>query len=176
MLVHFCNHSDKGGFGMHPHGFRRDKDNEGAHYQGVQSGQHAGAGSQIAPGECFTYNWRVDRESAPVLGDPGSTVWWCHSHIDEPAETKLGLPGPIIITRKGMARSDDSPRDVDLPENLISDFTELIGLPLLPSLPALRRRLIERLIRKLVLAPRLLPRARSNPCRIAGPDPACASV
>jgi manganese oxidase len=113
VMVHFCNHSIKGSFGMHPHGFRYDKDNEGAHYQGAQSGQPAGAGSQVAPGEGFTYNWRADGDSAPALGDPSSKVWWYHSHINEPAETNLGLLGPIIITKKGMARSDGSPRDVD---------------------------------------------------------------
>jgi FtsP/CotA-like multicopper oxidase with cupredoxin domain len=31
----------------------------------------------------------------------------------EPQETNLGLLGPIVITRKGMARPDGSPRDVD---------------------------------------------------------------
>ena len=76
--VHFCNHTATGGsFGMHPHGFRYDKD------------------------------------SSPALGDHSSKVWWYHSHINEPAETNLGLLGPIIITRKGMARADGSPWDVD---------------------------------------------------------------
>jgi manganese oxidase len=113
VVVRFCNNSAKGSFGMHPHGFRYDKNNEGAHYSGVQGGQPAGTGSQVAPGACFTYSWLADHDSAPAAGDASSKVWWYHSHIDEPAETNLGLLGPIIITRKGMARSDGAPSDVD---------------------------------------------------------------
>jgi FtsP/CotA-like multicopper oxidase with cupredoxin domain len=33
--------------------------------------------------------------------------------VNEPLETNLGLLGPIIITRRGMARPDGSPIDVD---------------------------------------------------------------
>ena len=36
-----------------------------------------------------------------------------HSHVDEVADTYAGLMGPIIVTRRGMARPDGSPRDVD---------------------------------------------------------------
>src|SRR5262245_5336949 len=32
VIVHFRNRSTVGSFGMHPHGFRYDKDSEGAHY------------------------------------------------------------------------------------------------------------------------------------------------
>lgn len=113
VMVHFCNHSSKGSFGMHPHGFRYSKDNEGAHYQGVNGGQMPGAGSQVAPGSCFDYTWVADRDSAPGPGDVSSKAWWYHSHINEPLETNLGLLGPIIITKRGMARADGSPRDVD---------------------------------------------------------------
>ena len=110
--VHFCNASSGGSFGMHPHGFRYTKDNEGGHYHGVNSGQAPGAGAQVAPGACFTYEWVADADSAPGAGDPSSKVWWYHSHINEPAETNLGLLGPIIITKKGMAKADGSPKDV----------------------------------------------------------------
>jgi FtsP/CotA-like multicopper oxidase with cupredoxin domain len=92
---------------MHPHGFRYDKNNEGAHYN-----PH-GAGAEVAPGSCFTYSWFADADSAPGPGDPSSLVWWYHSHINEPAETNLGLLGPIIITAQGKAKPDGSPNDVD---------------------------------------------------------------
>ena len=107
VMVHFCNRTTSGYYGVHPHGFRYTKDNEGAHYI------PAGAGSQVAPGACFTYTWLADEDSGPGPGDPNSIVWWYHSHINEPAETNAGLLGPIIITRKGMANSDGTPRDVD---------------------------------------------------------------
>ena len=45
--VHFRNRAD-GFYGIHPHGFRYTKDNEGAHYI------PAGAGSPIPPGGSYT--------------------------------------------------------------------------------------------------------------------------
>ena len=110
--VYFCNRSTRGSFGMHPHGFNYTKDNEGAHYTGANSSQPPGAGSQVAPGACFNYIWFADADSAPGAGDLSSKVWWYHSHIDEPAETNLGLLGAIIITKKNMAKPDGSPKDV----------------------------------------------------------------
>ncbi|TMB23463.1 MAG: copper oxidase [Deltaproteobacteria bacterium] len=114
VIVHFCNRTTSGAYGMHPHGFRYDKDAEGAFYRGVDSGQPPGTGAQVQPGACFDYVWRADEDSSPGRGDPSSKVWWYHSHVNEPAETNAGLLGPIIITRRGMARSlaDASPRDV----------------------------------------------------------------
>ena len=113
IVVKFCNHSTRGSFGIHPHGVRYNKDNEGGHYVGVNSGQHPGAGAEVAPGACFTYNWKADADSGPARGDLSSKVWWYHSHIDEPNEVNLGLLGPIIVTRAGSARKDGSPDDVD---------------------------------------------------------------
>ena len=108
VFVHFRNRSTKGSFGMHPHGFRYDKDNEGAHYLPAP-----GAGAMILPGKEFTYRWYADEKSGPGPADPNSLVWWYHSHITEYQETNLGLLGPIIITRKGNARADGSAKDVD---------------------------------------------------------------
>ena len=111
--IHFCNHATSGSYGMHPHGFRYNKDNEGAHYFGVDANAQPGAGASVAPGECFNYTWIADNDSGPAPGELSSKVWWYHSHIDEPAETNAGLLGPIIITRAGFARRDGSPKDVD---------------------------------------------------------------
>jgi manganese oxidase len=109
VVVLFRNRAFKAGgnYGMHPHGFRYTKDNEGAHYN------PAGAGAEVPPGGQFEYHWFADEDSGPGLGDPSSLVWWYHSHVNEPQETNLGLLGPIIITRRGMARPDGSPRDVN---------------------------------------------------------------
>lgn len=106
IVVHFRNRAD-GSYGMHPHGVRYDKDNEGAHYM------PAGAGAQVPPGGEFTYTWSADADSGPGPSDPSSLVWWYHSHVDEPAETNAGLLGPIVITAKGKARPDATPADVD---------------------------------------------------------------
>jgi FtsP/CotA-like multicopper oxidase with cupredoxin domain len=113
VIVHFRNRAPSGSYGMHPHGFRYTKDNEGAHYQGVNSGQPPGAGAEVPFGGNFDYTWVADEDSGPGVGDASSIVWWYHSHITEQAETNRGLLGPIVITRRGFARPDGSPMDVN---------------------------------------------------------------
>jgi hypothetical protein len=87
VIVHFRNSAFKSGgsYGMHPHGFRYTKDNEGAHYI------PAGAGAEIPVGGSFDYVWLADQDSGPGPGDPSSLVWWYHSHVNELAETNAGL-------------------------------------------------------------------------------------
>lgn len=92
---------------MHPHGLRYDKDNEGAMYL------PAGRGGAIPPGGRFSYHWTADAESGPGPGELSSKVWWYHGHTDEVKETNAGLLGPIIVTAKGKAKKDASPKDVD---------------------------------------------------------------
>ena len=108
LMVHFRNRSNSGSFGMHPHGVRYDKENEGAHYLPTHS-----ASAEVPPGGSFTYRWVADEDSGPGPDDPSSLVWWYHSHITERQETNLGLLGPIIITRRGKAKADATPVDVD---------------------------------------------------------------
>jgi manganese oxidase len=92
---------------MHPHGLRYDKDNEGAMYL------PAGRGGAVPPGGRFTYRWLADTASGPGPGELSSKVWWYHAHTDEAKETNAGLLGPIIVTAKGKANPDGSPKDVD---------------------------------------------------------------
>lgn len=112
LRVRFCNRA-AGPHGIHPHGVRYTKAHEGAHYFGANTGAAPGAGALVQPGECFDYEWTVDADSGPAAGDASSKVWWYHSHGDEPSEINAGLLGALIVTRRGMARADGSPRDVD---------------------------------------------------------------
>jgi len=106
IMVHFLNRAN-GNYGIHPHGVRYTKENEGAHYM------PPGAGAEVPPGGSFTYVWTADASSGPGPADPSSIVWWYHSHVNEPRETNLGLLGPIVITKHDMARPDGRPKDVD---------------------------------------------------------------
>jgi hypothetical protein len=92
---------------MHPHGLRYDKDNEGAFYLPY------GKGSRVGPQARFTYHWFADEGSGPGPGQLSSVVWWYHGHTDEPKETNAGLLGPIIVTAKGKARPDGTPKGID---------------------------------------------------------------
>ncbi|GBD39346.1 Multicopper oxidase mco [bacterium HR37] len=106
IIVHFLNRTNRY-LSIHPHGVRYDKDNEGAHYN------PPGEGSMVPPGGSFTYTWIADEQSGPGPNDPSSIVWWYHSHVDSTSDIYAGLLGPIIITKKGMANPDGSPKDVD---------------------------------------------------------------
>jgi manganese oxidase len=92
---------------MHPHGLRYDKNNEGSLYLPF------GAGAQIGPNARFTYHWFANASSGPGPGHLSSVVWWYHSHVDPAIEINAGLLGPIIITAKGKAKPDATPKDVD---------------------------------------------------------------
>lgn len=92
---------------MHPHGLRYDKDNEGSFYIPF------GRGDRVAPGRRFTYHWFANAASGPGPGQPSSIVWWYHAHVDAALEINSGLLGPIIVTAKGKANPDGSPKDVD---------------------------------------------------------------
>lgn len=106
IIVDFLNRS-RIPHSIHPHGLRYDKANEGALYL------PAGAGARVAPGSRFTYQWFADEGSGPGKDDATSVVWWYHAHTDEPTETNAGLLGPIIVTARGRARPDGTPKDVD---------------------------------------------------------------
>ena len=106
VVVEFLNRSSKM-HDIHPHGLRYDKDNEGSLYLPY------GKGARVPPGGRFTYHWFADKGSGPGLGQPSSIVWWYHPHVDPTIETNAGLLGPIIVTAKGQAKADGSPKDVD---------------------------------------------------------------
>jgi FtsP/CotA-like multicopper oxidase with cupredoxin domain len=97
---------------VHPHGVFYEKDSEGAPYADGTS-ELDKEDDAVPPGGIHTYTWRVPERAGPGPSDPSSIVWLYHSHTDEVADTNAGLIGPIIITRKGEARADGSPKDVD---------------------------------------------------------------
>ncbi len=97
---------------MHPHGVLYQKNSEGASYADGTSGSDKDDDA-VPPGKTFTYTWEVPERAGPGPMDPSSVLWMYHGHVNEPADTNAGLIGPIIITRRGMARPDGSPKDVE---------------------------------------------------------------
>jgi manganese oxidase len=106
IIVDFLNRS-RLGHSIHVHGLRYDKDNEGSVYLPF------GKGDRVAPGRRYTYHWFVTPASGPGSGQPSSIVWWYHSHVDPAVEINAGLLGPIIVTARGRAKADGSPKDID---------------------------------------------------------------
>lgn len=105
VIVYFRNKGNRP-YSMHPHGLRYTKNDEGAAYH------PAGVGARVKPGESYTYTWIVDQRSGPGPRESSSTVWWYHSHVDEPEDVNAGLLGPIVVTAQGKAKKDGSPIDV----------------------------------------------------------------
>jgi manganese oxidase len=97
---------------VHPHGVFYDKASEGAPYADGTSGASKNDDG-VAPGSTYTYVWNVPERAGPGPMDGSSAIWMYHSHVDEPGDTNAGLIGPIVITKKGMAKADGSPVDVD---------------------------------------------------------------
>jgi FtsP/CotA-like multicopper oxidase with cupredoxin domain len=107
---------------VHPHGVIYNKDSEGAHYaDGTQGPDKADDGVQ--PGGTHTYVWPVPERAGPSAGEGSSVFWMYHSHHDEIRDVASGLLGPMIVTRRGMARPDGSPTDVD--RELVAGFIEV---------------------------------------------------
>lgn len=99
-------------YSMHPHGVFYDKASEGSPYDdGVDMAQKGGA--SVEPGHTFEYVWQVPPRAGPGPADPSSIVWLYHSHVNDRKDVNAGLIGAIVVTRKGMARPDGTPKDVD---------------------------------------------------------------
>jgi len=97
---------------MHPHGLAYGKDSEGALYSD-NAPADAKKGDGVPPGQTYTYTWTVPERAGPGPGDSSSILWVYHSHFVEPRDMNTGLFGPILITKKGSAKADGTPKDVD---------------------------------------------------------------
>ena len=97
---------------VHPHGVFYARNSEGAPYNDGTHGANK-ADDAVPTGGTHTYVWDVPPRAGPGPDDGSSVMWMYHSHTDEVSDTYAGLMGPMEITRRGMARPDGSPKDVD---------------------------------------------------------------
>jgi manganese oxidase len=109
-------------FSMHPHGVFYDKDSEGAIYEDGTSGAQK-ADDGVKPGATYRYTWLAKERAGPSPGEPSSSLWMYHSHVEESKDVNAGLIGPLLITARGKARADGSPQDVD--REVVMAFAEL---------------------------------------------------
>ncbi len=104
---------------MHPHGLLYAKNSEGALYNDGTSGEDK-KDDAVPAGGTHTYVWPVPERAGPGPDDPSSVIWMYHSHVVEQRDINTGLVGPIIVTRRGAANPDGTPKDVD--REFIMDF------------------------------------------------------
>jgi hephaestin len=97
---------------VHPHGVFYDKNSEGAIYEDgtVGNDKHDDG---VPPGEVHRYVWPIPERAGPGPGDPSSIMWAYHSHHDERRDVYTGLIGALIVTARGQANPDGSPRGID---------------------------------------------------------------
>jgi hephaestin len=68
---------------------------------------------RVEPGATFTYEWDVSQSAGPDPGDPSSIAWIYNSHNNENRDVASGLIGAAIVTARGQANADGTPKDVD---------------------------------------------------------------
>ena len=107
---------------VHPHGVFYNKDSEGALYNDGTNGANK-ADDGVATGSTHTYTWQVPERAGPAEHEGSTAFWMYHSHVDEIRDVASGLLGPMIVTRRGMARADGAPTDVD--RELVAGFIEV---------------------------------------------------
>ncbi len=109
--VVFRNNGDRP-YSMHPHGVFYNKDSEGAPYGDGTSGADK-RDDGVSPGGTHVYVWPVPERAGPGPSEGSSVMWMYHSHADETRDVNTGLIGVMLVTARGQARPDGSPRDVD---------------------------------------------------------------
>jgi hephaestin len=67
----------------------------------------------VRPGATFTFEWDVPELAGPQPGDPSSIIWAYSSRVNDSKDAASGLLGGIIVTRRGQANPDGTPKDVD---------------------------------------------------------------
>ncbi|KAK3515604.1 hypothetical protein QTP70_024835 [Hemibagrus guttatus] len=83
-------------FSMQPHGVSYDKGYEGVIYQdGSQK-----PGASVAPGQTFTYRWKVTEGPSP--SDPPCLSYLYYSATNQVNDTNSGLVGPLKVCKKGV--------------------------------------------------------------------------
>jgi manganese oxidase len=75
----------------------------------------------VQPGATATYEWDVPELAGPQPGDVSSIVWVYSSRVGESKDVAAGLMGAMIVTRRGQANADGTPKDVD--REMIALFT-----------------------------------------------------
>ncbi|XP_030648847.1 hephaestin-like protein 1 [Chanos chanos] len=115
LLVTFMNKADRN-YSIQPHGLQYDKQFEGALYQdGTLSN-----GSQVQPGDKFTYRWLV--KDGPSPSDPPCISYLYFSATDPVRDTNSGLIGPLLVCKRSALDSNNTQ------EGVVKEFVLLFSV------------------------------------------------
>ncbi|XP_035578326.1 coagulation factor V isoform X3 [Zalophus californianus] len=102
--VHFKNKADKP-VSIHPQGIKYSKFSEGASYSDhtfpVEKMDDA-----VAPGQEYTYEWKISEDSGPTHSDPPCLTHIYYSYENLIQDFNSGLIGPLLICKKGTLTED----------------------------------------------------------------------
>ncbi|KAI5092141.1 hypothetical protein C0J45_17772 [Silurus meridionalis] len=99
IVVHMKNFASRP-YSIHPHGVYYKKDSEGAWYPDGTSAVNKSDDS-VAPGQSYTYTWKVTEEFAPKETDSSCLTSMYHSHVNAAKDIASGLIGVLLICKKG---------------------------------------------------------------------------
>ena len=99
-------------YSMHPHGVLYAKELGGRRLQRFYRRRRQVRRLRRSGRDPYLQLACPDR-AGPGPRDPSSVFWLYHSHCDELRDVASGLFGGFVITRRGMARPDGTPKDVD---------------------------------------------------------------
>lgn len=106
LRVTFMNKADRN-YSIQPHGLQYEKRFQGSSYQdGVEK-----PGSQVLPGQNFTYSWQVLEGPSP--SDPPCIPYLYYSACDLTKDTNSGLVGPLLVCKKGTLGETGTQKEVD---------------------------------------------------------------
>ncbi|XP_046876457.1 ferroxidase HEPHL1-like [Hypomesus transpacificus] len=106
LQVTFMNKADRN-YSIQPHGLQFEKRFQGTSYQdGAEK-----PGSQVPPGQTFTYSWQVLEGPSP--SDPPCIPYLYYSACDPIQDTNSGLVGPLLVCKKGTLGGSGIQRGVD---------------------------------------------------------------
>jgi hypothetical protein len=77
----------------------------------------------VPPGAIQKYVWVVPEAAGPGPMDGSSIAWRYFSTVDESRDENTGMIGALVVTRRGAAKSDGSPSDVE--REVFSLFAEI---------------------------------------------------
>lgn len=77
----------------------------------------------VKPGGTARYAWRITDADGPGKLDPSSIAWRYFSTVDETDDENTGMVGILIVTRRGSAKPDGAPADVD--DEVVTAFSEM---------------------------------------------------
>uniref|UniRef100_A0A8C6CT12 Coagulation factor V n=1 Tax=Moschus moschiferus TaxID=68415 RepID=A0A8C6CT12_MOSMO len=104
MKVHFKNKAHKP-LSIHPQGIKYSKFSEGASYSDHTLPMDK-MDDAVAPGQEYTYEWRISEDSGPTRDDPPCLTHIYYSYVNLVEDFNSGLIGPLLICKEGTLTED----------------------------------------------------------------------